>query len=127
VFATVLGNTTLTLLESAFAKVQMREPSSASSGNNMYVAWTNNETGHWQVFFARSTDSGKTFDKTVALSENITTPITAQITASGSNVFVIWWGDKTGYFEPSLKASTDNGASFGKIIKLNGTSTSVPR
>jgi hypothetical protein len=125
IIATVLGATAYTLLQPALAKkVQMREPSSATSGNNMYIAWTNNETGHWQVFFARSIDNGKTFDKTVALSDNSTTPITPQITASASNVYVIWWGDKTGYFEPVLRVSTDNGATFGKIMKLNGTSTS---
>jgi hypothetical protein len=32
----------------------------ALSGNNLYMAWPNNDTGHWNVFFAKSTDGGKT-------------------------------------------------------------------
>jgi hypothetical protein len=32
----------------------------ALSGNNLYMAWPNNDTGHWNVFFAKSTDAGKT-------------------------------------------------------------------
>jgi hypothetical protein len=31
----------------------------AVSGNNLYMAWPNNDTGHWNVFFAKSTDGGK--------------------------------------------------------------------
>jgi len=40
----------------------------AMSGNNIYAAWPNNDTGHWDVFFAKSTDGGKTLGKTMMLS-----------------------------------------------------------
>ena len=29
-----------------------------TSGNNIYVAWPNNDTGHWGVFFTKSIDGG---------------------------------------------------------------------
>jgi hypothetical protein len=32
----------------------------ATSGNNAFMAWANNDTGHWNVFFAKSNDDGKT-------------------------------------------------------------------
>ena len=43
------------------------------------------------------------------------------IAASGSSVYVSWWTNKTGSFEPVFRASTDSGNTFGKIIKLNST------
>jgi hypothetical protein len=39
---------------------ELRQVPIAVSGNNLYVAWPNNDTGHWNVFFAKSTDGGKT-------------------------------------------------------------------
>jgi hypothetical protein len=32
----------------------------ATSGNNVYMAWPNNDTGQWNVFFGKTTDGGKT-------------------------------------------------------------------
>jgi len=34
-----------------------------TSGNDLYMAWSNNDTGHFNVFFAKSTDGGKTSAK----------------------------------------------------------------
>jgi hypothetical protein len=43
------------------------------------------------------------------------------IAASGSNVYVTWWTDKTGILMPVFRASNDNGDTFGKTIMLNST------
>ena len=47
----------------------------------------------------------------------------AQIGASGDRVFVTWWERNATSNEPVLKISTDNGKTFGPILKLaaNGT------
>jgi hypothetical protein len=37
-----------------------RDPPIAASGNNVHTIWPNNDTGHWNVFFAKSTDGGNT-------------------------------------------------------------------
>jgi hypothetical protein len=39
----------------------------ATSANNVYIAWNNNDTGHWNVFFLKSIDGGKTFEKNIML------------------------------------------------------------
>ncbi len=39
----------------------------ATSANNVYFAWNNNDTGHWNVFFLKSTDGGKMFEKNIML------------------------------------------------------------
>jgi hypothetical protein len=46
----------------------------------------------------------------------------APITASGDNVYVTWWDNKTGNREVFFRASTNNGDTFGNTIMLNSTS-----
>jgi hypothetical protein len=97
----------------------------ATSGTNLYMAWVNNDTGYCNVFFGKSTDGGKTL-KTIIISAPNKGHIIdqdTQISASGSNVYVTWWTNKTGTLMPVFKASTDNGNTFGKTITLNSTST----
>ncbi|HZC47879.1 MAG TPA: hypothetical protein VE244_02345 [Nitrososphaeraceae archaeon] len=49
----------------------------------------------------------------------------APIAASGDNVYVTWWDNKTGTREVYFRASTDNGETFGNTIMLNSTSNSL--
>ena len=96
----------------------------ATSGNKIYVVWPNNDTGHWGVFFTKSIDGGKTLGKTIMLSAPNKGNIVNQnvdIAASGNNVLVTWWTNKTGELMPLFKASNDNGDTFGKTMILNGT------
>lgn len=95
----------------------------ATSGSNVYMAWPNNDTGHWNIFFAKSTDGGKTL-KTItlsALNKGNTINQNTEISASGSNVYVTWWTNKTGTLMPVFRASNDNGDTFVKAITLNST------
>jgi hypothetical protein len=71
---------------------------SEGSENNVYTAWPNNDTGHWKVFFAKSSDDGKTISKTMLSTPNKGHDIDqiTSIGASGNNVYVTWWTNKTG-------------------------------
>jgi hypothetical protein len=40
----------------------------STTGNRIYTAWPNNDTGAWSVFVAKSSDDGKTASKTILLS-----------------------------------------------------------
>ena len=96
----------------------------ATSGNNVYTAWPNDNTGHWNVFFAKSVDGGKTFENTIILSapnKGSVVDQNVEIAASGSNVYVSWWTNKTGTLMPIFRASNDTGESFGKTMMLNST------
>jgi hypothetical protein len=44
-----------------------------------------------------------------------------KIAASGSNVYVTSWTNKTGVLMPLFRASNDGGSSFAKPITLNST------
>jgi hypothetical protein len=131
--ATIIGVTPILLqLQSAFSvggigggvQNDIKKTPIATSGNNLYMAWPNNDTGHWNVFFAKSSDGGKTL-KTMMISApnkgNVVHENT-QISALGSNVYVTWWTNKTGVLMPVFKASNDNGNTFGKTMTLNSTS-----
>src|SRR5918994_4039441 len=49
----------------------------------------------------------------------------APIAASGDNVYVTWWDNKTGNWEVFFARSTDNGETFADTIMLNSTSNSL--
>jgi hypothetical protein len=97
----------------------------ATSGNNVYMAWVNNDTGYCNVFFGKSTDGGKSLKTTIISAPNKGHVIDqdTQISASGNNVYVTWWTNKTGTLMPVFKASNDNGDTFGKTIMLNSTAS----
>jgi hypothetical protein len=133
-----LGTTTLAILaaESAYgtiidgAKKRVAEKKGdpakiATSGDNVYIAWGTNNTAHPDIMFRASTDGGKTFGEKINLSNTSNVDsVDREIAASGSNVFVAWWerGNQTNN-EAVMKISTDNGKTFGPMLKLasNGT------
>jgi hypothetical protein len=43
------------------------------------------------------------------------------IAVSGSNVYAVWWNNKTGDFEVMFRASADNGHTFGPKINLSNS------
>src|SRR3989442_6687465 len=81
-------------------------------------------------FFLKSTDGGKTFAKNIMLSapnKGHVVDQNVQIAASGSDVYVTWWTNKTGVLMPVFRASNDNGNTFAKAIALNSTGiTAIP-
>lgn len=96
------------------------------SGDNIYVTWWTNKTvnGDGEVMFRASTDGGATFGDKINLSNNtVTNSVDAEIAAEGGNVMVTWWERNSTFSEPVARISTDNGATFGPVIRLatNGT------
>src|SRR5438093_9617873 len=88
------------------------DPQIAASGNNVYVAWTDNS----DIFFKKITMSNGTlaYGDTVSLDDNNEASTDPQIAASGNNVYVAW--STTTNNEILFAASTDNGSSFGVIV-----------
>lgn len=92
--------------------------------NNVYLTWWDNKTGNNEVFFAGSNDSGKSFDKPINLSNAKGGSADSQIAASGNNVYVTWWDNKTGSWQVFSRASNDNGKMFGDAVMLKGVGSS---
>jgi hypothetical protein len=96
------------------------------SGNNLYVAWWGNGTGNYEVMFKASNDNGQTFGDKINLSNSTNgTSVGAAVAASGNNVYVTYWDNKTGTGRVYLKTSTDNGKTFGPEIVLTDTPSNV--
>jgi hypothetical protein len=77
-----------------------------------------------EVMFRASTDGGKTFGDKINLSNSTKADSQdTQIDASGDRVFVTWWERNATSNEPVARISTDNGKTFGPLLKLaaNGT------
>jgi hypothetical protein len=111
--------------EEAFAPTSRRAPTSVT-GDNIYVAWWTNNTSNNndEVNFRASTDGGSTFGDKINLSN--TTDFDSsnvEIDSDGDSVVVTWWETNQTDETPVMRVSTDNGATFGPILRLapNGT------
>ena len=98
----------------------------AASNSNVYVLSWDNKTGNWEVFLAKSTDGGQTFENnTINLSNSTDTRSDdAHIDTEGENVYVTWWETaKNGTRTPLFTASNDDGETFGPVMNIaaNGT------
>jgi hypothetical protein len=99
----------------------------ATSGNNIYTVWFSDKTPgkDGEVFFRASNDNGATFGPKINLSNTTgVDSINAEIDTAGDRVYVSWWERANATSNvPVLKISTDNGKTFGPILKLaaNGT------
>jgi hypothetical protein len=88
-------------------------------GDNLYVAWWGNETGNSEVIFKASNDNGQSFGDKINISNSTNgTSVEAGVAASGDNVYVTYWDNKTGIGKAYLRASTDNGQTFGPDVTL---------
>ena len=135
VTTTIIGIGIAPILQqhSAFAAtfkigLKAQAPIATSGDKNVYVAWWTNKTGNDEVMFKASADAGKTFGNKMNLSNSPKSDSQdAQIAASGNNVYISWWDRNATTNEPVLRASNDNGKTFGPpfILTTGATSTVV--
>ena len=87
-------------------------PEFTVTGNNVYVTWTQTITSsNYDIYFAKSTDNGDTFDKPVDLSSNFGASGWPKI-ASDGNIYVSWVDSSPGKFDVFITKSSDGGATF---------------
>jgi hypothetical protein len=90
------------------------------SDDNVYVIWSSNRTGDYEVILRVSNDDGNLFRKKVNLSNcTMFDSINSEIAASGNNVFVTWWEKNQTSNDPVMRISKDNGNTFGPTLKLS--------
>jgi hypothetical protein len=100
------------------------DPRVATSADGQYVHVTWQDTpGSGDIFYARSTNSGETFETSINLSNTSGRSDDHQLLAEGSNVYVVWvdYTTRSGgdiYF----RKSNDNGGTFSNTINLSAES-----
>jgi len=97
-------------------------------GNNVYVVWFTDKdmpNSNGEVIFRASTDGGKTFGEKINLSNTTDSDsIDAEISADANTVAITWWEGKNQSSNiPVMKISTDNGKTFGPLLKLGANGT----
>jgi hypothetical protein len=93
-------------------------------GNNVYVAWLDQDEDRTNILLRASGDGGATFGKTVIISSNANDETFPKIAAYGSSVYIAWnmidqeidERDNDGLF---FVRSSDAGNTFDNIVKLN--------
>ena len=93
----------------------------ATFGNNIYIVWTETILNkNYDVFFAKSTDGGMTFDTPVNISNNAGASGWAFVAAS-NNIYVAWEDDTPGNYDIFIAKSTDGGSTFGTPVNVSNT------
>lgn len=105
---------------------QIRRAPPAIPGENVYVAWWTNSTANnnEEVMLRASTDGGQTFGDKINLSNTTDADSTrVEIDSDADSVAVTWWETNQTSDTPIMRASTDNGETFGPMLVLatNGT------
>ncbi|MGE5660793.1 MAG: hypothetical protein ACM3X1_00945 [Ignavibacteriales bacterium] len=119
--------TSTSLIEQdARAPTSVRSAPPVVMGDNVYVAWWSNNTanGNNEVLFRVSTDGGASFSDKVNLSNtNDSESERVELDSDGESVIVTWWETNETDEIPNMRVSSDNGETFGPILRLgtNGT------
>ena len=102
-------------------------PAIACKGANVYMAWI--DTGDLDyagtdqdIFFKRSTDNGRTWSKSILLSETTETAYAPSIAVDGDEVCVGWSEGTTPFF----RMSKDGGDTWKQAVKIEGMARNNP-
>ena len=100
--------------------VDARGPDLAATGSNVYATWTDTlGPKEYEVFFAKSTNSGGTFSAKINLSNNVGNSDFSQVAFSGVNVFVTWQDSTPGNSDIFMRRSINSGGSFQAFKNLS--------
>ena len=93
---------------------QLTQPQTAASGSDIYVVWQDTSPGNNEILLKASNDNGVSFGTTTNLSNNVGFSQVPQITASDSNVYVVWQDDlgTVSTSDVLFERSSDDGSSF---------------
>ena len=90
----------------------------------VFVTWNEQVRDHTDIFFSKSSDYGKSFDKPVNISNS---PLRTEDSAIGvfeNNVYIVWNDMTKSSTDIFFAKSTDSGEAFGKPINLSNTAGS---
>ena len=108
-------------------KEQLKPSIGIDSNNIIYVAWEDDRSGEKQIYFSRSTDSGKTFidEVRVSITELFVNARTPRLVVDNfDNIFIVWVEDDNSKYNVYFIKSLDLGQSFSMPIRVNAIENS---
>jgi hypothetical protein len=90
--------------------------------DNPRVVWSDSSFGQTEILFKASSDGGKSFGKTVNLSNSSGSSSNAEIASWDSRIYVVWDDETSGNDEVMFTSSSDSGATFTPPINLSNSS-----
>ncbi len=103
-------------------------PQIHSSKENVYIAWVDDSDRNKQVLFRATNDGGESFHNTIELSQNNYNASNVELSASESNVYVVWQQKNADQSNIMLAISRDHGKTFDTAKPIyNFSSNSYPK
>jgi len=89
-----------------------------------HLVWVNDNNGHKDVYYARSTDEGYSFSDPVRLNSHINTVVAytqsgPKIVIRGEELIVVFMDDRTGYTSTYINVSIDGGSNWGEDVRVS--------
>jgi len=97
-------------------------PGVSVSGYIVHVVWCDDRNGNLEIYYKRSTNSGQNWGSDTRLTNNAAISFGASVSASGSNVHVVWTDGRDGNLEIYYKQDPT-----GNAIGIKNISSEVPK
>ena len=94
-----------------------------NSVGDIFIAWTDNSNGDWDIRFTKSSDLGKSWSKPVKI--NQLSPLgTDQMKPdmaidSSNNIYIVWEDNRLGNKQIFMSKSNDQGKTFSDEVQLS--------
>ena len=100
-------------------------PTVAAVDSLVHVAWIDRRGGgyQFQIYYMRSTNWGATWEPEVRLTDNSGACLFPVLAASGRNVHIAWYDNRTGNNQLHYRNSTDGGLDWTPEVRLTQTSS----
>jgi hypothetical protein len=98
--------------------VGSEDPAIAVDGSNIYVVWSDDTKGNYEIYFRKSVDGGITWTKKKRLTNNAGGSWCPAIAVDGPNIYVVWEDTTKGNYEIYFKKSVDGGITWTKNKRL---------
>jgi Tol biopolymer transport system component len=87
-------------------------PAIAVDGTTIYVVWSDDTPGNYEIYFRRLNDGGITWTASQRLTSTAGGSHSPAIAVDGTNIYVVWQDDTPGNSEVYLKRSVDGGVTW---------------
>ncbi|MDE1829233.1 MAG: PEFG-CTERM sorting domain-containing protein, partial [Thaumarchaeota archaeon] len=93
-------------------------PQIAVDGGNVYVSWVDNTPGKFDIYIAKSTDDGNSFEAPVDVNENSLGSWYNQMAVSSNTVYLAWLGASNQSSDITFAKSTTFVPEFGPVASF---------